>query len=274
MRWQRVAARALSEVAGLTLSLRHPRHGLRILLYHAVGTRLSADSYGISIAPERFERQMAILAASKDLTTVGISEGLKDAPSLRVAVSFDDGYRDNLSVAAPILLRYGVPFTVFVTSSFVRSRNPDYLSPEDLRELAGLPGVTVGSHGTTHRPLAECDEGALRSELHDSKRYLEDVTGKPVTTLSYPHGSVSLRVVQAAKRAGYELGACSRFDLNADEDCNPLLLCRSEIVSADSERIFRQKIRGAWDWGRWRSRVPVGGHRENAEHPDSIYPLW
>jgi peptidoglycan/xylan/chitin deacetylase (PgdA/CDA1 family) len=274
MRWQRVAARALAEVAGLTLSLHRPRHGLRILLYHAVGTRLSVDSYGISIAPERFERQMAILAGSKDLTTVGISDGLKDSPSLRVAVTFDDGYRDNLSVAAPILLTHGIPFTVFVTSSFVRSRSAGYLSPEDLRELAGLPGVTVGSHGATHRPLAECDEGALWSELRDSKRYLEDATGKPVTTLSYPHGSVSLRVMQAAKRAGYELGACSRFDLNADVDCNPLLLCRSEIVSADSERIFLQKIYGAWDWGRWRSRVPVAGHRETAEHPDSIYPLW
>lgn len=263
-------------------------------MYHSVGTPLAFDTYGISIVPELFERHMAILAKGKMGQVVGLAEGLLHPATLRIAITFDDGYRDNLYVAAPILLKYRLPFTVFVTSSFVQSRAREYLLPEDLRELAALPGVTVGSHGVTHRALADCNETALDFELRESRRYLESVTGRPIRSVAYPHGSVNRRVVQAAKQIGYEIGVCSRFAINKDQSRDLLLLCRSEVLAADTERVFLQKLRGDWDWCRWRSRdlasipkvVPLtegGVHRQDArsssskpdaEHPDSMYPLW
>lgn len=279
MNWRRILARTISECTAVARGVLGRRPGFRVLLYHAVGSRLAADSYGFSIHPDLFERHMRVLAESEGLSLVGFREGQAAPARLRVAVTFDDGYKDNLQTAAPVLLKYGIPFTVFVTSSFIRKQEPPYLTPTELRELAALPGVTIGSHGATHVPLAKCDDPTLWHELDDSRQYLEDVLGKAVTAIAYPYGSVDLRVAAAARRAGYEVGGCSRLDIN-DDDREPLLLCRSEVIATDSERVFLQKLYGAWDWCRWRARDPArrtGTSRDakpDPEHPDSIYPLW
>jgi len=226
------------------------------LLYHAVGSRVDHDTYGFSIRPEMFERHMAALAQAPWVSLVDLHEGLGARASLRVAVTFDDGYKDNLAVAAPILLKLKIPFTVFVTTAFVRSGSSLYLTPAELRELADLPGVTIGSHGMTHIRLAECDDHTLWQELEGSRLMLEDLIGKPVTAITYPRGSVNRRVADMARRAGYTLGACSRFNIN-DARRDPLLLCRTEVVAADSERVFLQKLWGVWDWQRWRTKDPA-----------------
>jgi peptidoglycan/xylan/chitin deacetylase (PgdA/CDA1 family) len=229
-------------------------------MYHAVGSQLADDPYGISISLENFERQMEILASRQaaevvSLNTLQTFDETEDGEKkLRVAVTFDDGYKDNLYVAAPVLLRLQIPFTVFVTSSFIQTGSADYLNELELKELAALPGVTIGSHGVTHCRLAECDDDSLRWELQESRRYLEDVTGKPVTALSYPHGSASDRVREAARLAGYVLAASSFFDINKARH-DPLMLSRCEIIAHDSERVFLQKLNGAWDWMRWRERL-------------------
>jgi len=260
--WQRAIGRTLAEVSALVGSNR-PSPGVRILMYHAVGSRLADDPYGISISLENFQRQMEILASQQLAEVIGLkalqSSSVFDASEnrekkLRVAVTFDDGYKDNLYVAAPVLLRLQIPFTVFVTSSFIQTGSADYLNELELKELAALPGATIGSHGATHCRLAECDDDTLRWELAESRRYLEDVTGKPITALSYPHGSASERVRVAARQAGYVLAASSFFDINNTRH-DPLMLSRCEIVAQDSEKVFLQKLNGDWDWMRWRERL-------------------
>lgn len=255
--YKRLASRSLSEIVAWTNILSGYKPGFRLLLYHAVGTSLPHDSYGISISPRLFEEHMALLASTREIKIIDLFEGRSKEAPLKVAITFDDGYRDNLTIAAPILMKYQIPFTVFVTSSFILgSGSSAYLSVEELRELASLPGVTVGSHGATHVRLAMCDDSILWGELYGSRLWLEDLLGKPVYAISYPHGSVDQRVAAAATKAGYTIGLCSRRDINAPHR-NPLLLCRTEILAADSARIFRQKLFGAWDWNRWLAGDPA-----------------
>lgn len=256
MRWKRVAARTISEIFALKRMSAKPRTGFRVLLYHAVGSRLNQDTYGISIEPKLFERHMQILASTEQVETRSFDRVEPNDSRLQVAVTFDDGYKDNLYKAAPILIKYNIPFTVFVTSSFIKSGSQEYLTPEELRELSELPGVTIGSHGATHVSLAGCDDALLKRELSESRSYIEDVTGLEVTSIAYPHGSASLRVRDAAARTGYTLGGCSRFDINR-RGRDPLLINRCEIWASDSERVFRQKLSGVWDWYRRRSRDPA-----------------
>jgi peptidoglycan/xylan/chitin deacetylase (PgdA/CDA1 family) len=251
MNWRRVAVRTVSEVSALSRTRMKP--GFRVLLYHAVGSRPAHDSYGFSIKPEQFERQMEALAKNKQLEIRSFPKPQPSHSPLRVAVTFDDGFKDNLRTAAPILLKFNIPFTVFVTASFIKSEAQEYLTPSELRELASLPGVTIGSHGMTHLPLAQCDDSTLRQELSGSRSYIENVIGTPVTAIAYPHGSVDARVRDAASDAGYITGGCSLFGIN-DEGSDPLLLRRCEVVARDTERAFHQKLSGAWDWYSWHQK--------------------
>ncbi len=225
-----------------------PPVGQRVLMYHAIGSTVPGDVQGrYCIAPVQFAAQMEHLAASR--RRVGVL-GHTDAD---VVITFDDGYRDNLTQAYPVLKRLGLPFTIFAATGFVRSGAPLYLSGAELHALAADPLVTIGAHGDTHTRLTTLTGNALRQELGNSKKWLEDATGKAVTVMSYPHGAVDARVRAAAGAAGYGAACCSEFGLNR-AGCDPLVMARTDIWSADSLEDFNAKLAGEWDWMRFFTR--------------------
>ena len=233
------------------------RPGLRILMYHSIGQQVLGDMRGIfGVSPECFQRHMQFLANLQHCRSVPLTPLNIPHRELHVAVSFDDGYRDNLHIASPILIELGIPFTVFACSDFIRKRADGFLTPEELRELAGLPGAAIGSHCKSHRLLTECTDKELEEELSDSKHYFESLLGRSVSTLAYPYGAVDIRVRDQARRLGYDVGVSTRFDINLP-DRDPLLLCRCNVERDDSGRVLDQKLRGNWDWFRWRSRDPM-----------------
>jgi peptidoglycan/xylan/chitin deacetylase (PgdA/CDA1 family) len=162
-----------------------------------------------------------------------------------IAVTFDDGFDDVLRVAAPVLAERGVPFSVYVTTSFLG--RPGYLTEAGLRELAAAPGVTIGAHGVTHAVLTRCDDDTLRHELAGARAQLADLVGRDVEELAYPHGVVDGRVRAAAADAGYARAVTSRYGVNT-ATTDPLLLRRVEVVTADRARDVVAKSTGRWDW--------------------------
>lgn len=257
MNLRRFLARTISETVAGVSWLRPPADGLRVLMYHAIGSPALGDTLGLfSLSPERFRQHMALLAEWAQGPIVAFDAAATTGTGCRVAITFDDGYLDNLEVAAPVLCDLGLPFTVFVTSEFVRSGKAGFLSPTALRALAALPGAQIGAHGANHVALTQCDEATLHNELISSRHYLEDALGGEVRTLAYPYGAADRRVRDAAVAVGYRLGACSMAGINPPER-DPLLLARTEIVSFDSKRVFAQKLHGDWDWYRWRTQDPA-----------------
>jgi peptidoglycan/xylan/chitin deacetylase (PgdA/CDA1 family) len=257
MNLRRVLARTISETVSGVSWLCPPSEGLRVLMYHAIGTPALGDTLGIfSLRPQRFRQHMALLQGWQQGQVVNFDSAALIGAGCRVAITFDDGYLDNLEVAAPILCELRLPFTVFVTSEFVRHGKAGFLSPDALRNLAALPGAQVGAHGANHVALTQCDDVTLRNELISSRHYLEDVLGREVLTLAYPYGAVDRRVRDAALAAGYQLGACSLAGINPSKR-DSLMLARTEIVAFDSGRVFAQKLRGDWDWYRWRTQDPA-----------------
>jgi peptidoglycan/xylan/chitin deacetylase (PgdA/CDA1 family) len=257
MNLRRLLARSISETLAGVSWLRPPAKGLRVLMYHAIGTPALGDTLGLfSLPTEHFRQHMALLAKWTQGWVVDFNSNALNDVGCRVAITFDDGYLDNLEKAAPILCGLSLPFTVFVTSEFIRSGKAGFLSPAALRALAALPGVQIGAHGASHVALTQCDETSLRNELTRSRYYLEDLIGMPVKTMSYPYGAVDLRVRMAAAEAGFTLAACSHAGLNK-LGRDPLLLCRTEVVKYDNVRLFKQKLHGDWDWYKWRNRDPA-----------------
>jgi len=254
---RRFMAQTISEGVSTMSWLCPPKEGFRVLMYHSIGTPAFGDEKGLfSLSPERFRQHMGLLAGLKHGQLVSFDADALSGTGYRLAITFDDGYLNNLEVAAPILVELGLPFTVFVTSEFVRNRKSGFLSPVDLRALAELPGAQIGAHGANHVALTQCNQAALLNELMSSRHYLEDVLGREVRKFAYPYGAADRRVRDAALSVGYNLGACSLGGINPPNR-DPLLLTRTEIVSFDSKRVFAQKLHGDWDWYRWRRQDPA-----------------
>ncbi len=127
-------------------------------------------------------------------------------------LTVDDGYASNRDVLAPLARELGIPWGVFVLVGAPGGRNDwdlrgvspreRHLREEEIRGLAG-EGVSIGSHGMTHRDFTRLNDAALAAELADSKAWLERTTGRRVDALSYPWGRVNRRVAEAARVAGY-----------------------------------------------------------------------
>lgn len=117
------------------------RHGVA-LLYHRIAEP-SVDPFELAVTPRRFEEHLQVLqrmglclsfdAFARDLIS---GEG---GPRRRFCVTFDDGYRDNLENAAPLLAASGTPATVFVVSGAVGSRRMFWW--DALQRIFLAPGV-------------------------------------------------------------------------------------------------------------------------------------
>ena len=175
--------------------------------------------------------------------------------SNELAVTFDDGYEDTLTQAAPILARLSLPFSVCVTPGLLDAGRP-HLSWPELKDLSLIPGCEVGAHGLTHARLDGLDDTTLSQELSSSRRRLEDTVGRPVAVMTWPHGAASRRAAAAARAAGYTRAACSLYGLN-EAGREPLLLKRVEVTGFDDERDFEGKASGAWDWFALRQGDPA-----------------
>lgn len=167
-----------------------------------------------------------------------------------LSITFDDGYLSNLKLAAPLLYEAKMPFTIFMISDFVDSKHTEYLNKEHLRELVSNPLATIGGHGKTHRPLAELPFNEAREELRISKLELENILGREVTTMSFPHGSFNAQLLEAAQELGYK--KCGTSVPLANTSDNLFKVNRQCIYSCDTALSFKQKINGQWDWV-WRN---------------------
>ena len=111
-----------------------------ILLYHRI-TELPSDPQLLCVAPQHFRQHLEVLRKKGyPIHLQQITQSLRDGKSLLpgVVVTFDDGYADNLYNARPLLKRYDVPATVFVTAGYVGSNREFWY--DDLERIFLSPG--------------------------------------------------------------------------------------------------------------------------------------
>lgn len=173
----------------------------KALVYHTISTQERPLPSSIDISPERFESHLAWLAERRD-RVVDLRRFLSVPESANlIAITFDDGFRDNLTVALPLLERYGLPMTLFMVAGYIGENG--YLDADDLRELAGHPLVTIGSHGMWHRPFTVLSDAEAVCEFKESGERLESVTGAKVDLFAYPYGDCNTRIERLCRKSGY-----------------------------------------------------------------------
>ena len=170
-----------------------------VLVYHTISAPLEPLPGDIDISRERFARQLDWLSRWRRVTT--LDETLAPQTDRLVAITFDDGYRDNLTVALPLLEKYRLPMTLFVAVGFVGREG--YLSKEELHEISKHPLVTIGAHGLWHRHFTRLSLDEARVELVESRRWLTSITGKEVDLMAWPDGECNTTLEELSKQCGY-----------------------------------------------------------------------
>src|SRR5690606_14501793 len=120
-------------------------------------------------------------------------------PDKVVAITIDDAYASVYTRAFPLLKKYGMPFTVFVSTDAIDEGPGDFMSWQQLRELQAA-GVTIANHSATHDYLVrrndvESDSARLarvREDIERAQRRLQEELGEGVNEaprlFAYPYG--------------------------------------------------------------------------------------
>ncbi len=255
--------RAIGETANGVGAVNGDDRSLRVLMYHKVN---DLANNRMSIPVSHFDEQMDELREF-GYTTVGLDAVLahylerKPLPHGAVLITFDDGYRDNLVNAAPVLRKYGYPAVQFVPIAYVGETTPlpheRYLSArgvrnptvdwDEIRELETY-GVRIESHGISHKPLAELELDEAAREIAISKLKLEERLGRTVRAFSYVKGSeADYKPVHPSlvKQAGYDIAFTAVSGANTPHS-DPLQLRRYN-VEPYSSRTFELVLAGACD---------------------------
>ena len=170
-----------------------------ILVYHSISSPAEPMVGDIDISPARFAQQLAWL--KKTNRVVRLDETLRSASRRAIAITFDDGYRDNLTTALPLLEKFNLPMTLFVVAGCVNSDG--YLSEDELREISRHPLITIGAHGLWHRNFNAISPDEARFELTESRRLLAETIEMPVDLMAWPYGECSPELESLAREAGY-----------------------------------------------------------------------
>lgn len=234
-------------------------NGVRVLLYHAIDEPDPVDRMSLRVSRARFFEQMSALRDEEYhvVPLDSVSGSHTQDGRIRVAITFDDGYRSQ-EWAAGVLQQFGFPATFFVVPRFLDgepepARYWERWGHMDWDAVAALAarGFDVGAHSATHPDLRTCEGARLDAEVRGARLLLEERLGRPVPNFSYPHGRHNRRVRQAVERAGFRLACTSRYGINQTSGPS-FAVYRTEVSGDDNLLAFRSKLRGKYDWlGYW-----------------------
>jgi peptidoglycan/xylan/chitin deacetylase (PgdA/CDA1 family) len=256
---------------------------LAVLNYHSVG----GGAVGSQPAA-LFHEQMAWLSRHRKAHPVralgDVSRGsVEGADRTAVIITFDDGYRDNAEVAAPILEEFDFRGVFFVSTGFVDGDNEVV---RGFRSYAGLPNMTwdqvaglverghdVGLHGHRHPNYAALSRTEAEEDFAKSVESLRSRLGISPRSFAYPFGQphhlrrdfadTFLRFgIQHVFTTAHRRARSGDISVGSD---GVLGIPRLRIDPEDSLAVFREKILGLWDWVAAVQRLRSWGSRMRSE---------
>jgi peptidoglycan/xylan/chitin deacetylase (PgdA/CDA1 family) len=185
-----------------------PTPPAHVLCYHSVS---KADSL-VNVTPTQFKSHIRYILRNFEVVTLGDVVDYIDEKRMIskpiVALTFDDGYRNLLSIA-PYLHAQGIIPTIFVTSRPDEINRAELdnrhtiMSMNDVKLLHDTYGWEIGCHTATHPNLLELEDHELQMEVVESKKELEDKLNVNVRYFAYPKGYFNAHVAQMCQFAKY-----------------------------------------------------------------------
>lgn len=226
-----------------------------ILMYHSIAEDGPPELAPYRVAPSRFEEQLRFLrrhgyhSISLDewADCIARAEPPRGRP---VIITFDDGYKDFVTTAAPLLEANDFRATIFVVTDKVggsadwdRHSAPPLplMGWDDLRALEAR-GFRIGSHTTGHFDLVTLSDDEIVHDSESARSALSRHLGHEVDGIAFPWGRNDGRVRAALARSGYRVGVDvypRRSALSDDIGCLP----RIEIFGDDDLPNFARKVR-------------------------------
>lgn len=243
------------------------RRKLLVLYYHRIAQKeefvnnLSKHMY---VDLDFFDKQIKFLKkfynfVSEKNITEALENGLS-LPNYSIWITFDDGYKDNYINAYPILKKYNIPATFFVTTGYINQTSmpsgecnePYFMSWEELKEVSGN-NIPTGAHTASHRILSGLSDAELEKEIIESKNEIEQRLGRKVISFAYPRGKKSdyipEKCVPILKKANFKLAVSTIGGFNRIRRNNNCFNFRRIGLSYnDSLNFFRFKLATGSFW--------------------------
>ena len=187
-------------------------HAAVILQYHHVSETLPAVT---SVSANTFTKHLSYLK-EHNFNVIALNELIsaiqqgKTLPEKTVAITFDDGYNNNYEQAAPILEKFGYPYTIFVNPTLIDEGKGYVMGWDKLKELASK-GALIANHTAQHDYLhiklknesdAQWQARIKQDILHSQQRIKEEI-GHDYKYLAYPYGEFNNKLQALVEELGF-----------------------------------------------------------------------
>lgn len=238
------------KLASVCLDQVVPRAGLVLLIYHRVG---GGSGLRVDLPEWLFDEQMSRIATTPGVVSLetALADLSSGAPSGdgSLVVTFDDGTADFVDRALPILVRHGVPATLYVATDFIETGRP---FPADgmpaswagLRDALSTGLISIGSHTHTHLLLDRAEPRQVIEELDRSIALIGDRLGIQAADFAYPKAVLGSQFAETQVQARFRSAVLAGTRPNRYGRSDLYRLARSPIQVDDGLRFFQHKVMG------------------------------
>ena len=171
-----------------------------IFTYHSISSNFHVGLN--SVHPNRFKEHVEFIANINNSTV----------ENNHIKIAFDDGYESVYANAFPIMEEYSLKGIVFPISGYIGKTNDwdvtfgvnktMHLTKTQLLTLSEN-GWEIGSHSHLHRSFKWMSNDEIKDDVVTSKRIIENITGKAVTSFCLPFGDYTIKAIEIIEEAGF-----------------------------------------------------------------------
>ncbi len=230
-----------------------------MLCYHSVNDVRNDECDPLPV--RLFEEHLLHLNSNYDVISVdelvlGLFGG-GSLPKRPVVITFDDGYVDNYTHAFPLLLKYRLPATVFLATSFISGKVQlisasgwEPMTWVQAREMQESGLISFAAHTRTHPILSGIRDEQAMEEIAGSREDIRRHLGIEAKTFAYPNGQgadISQHAVQVVKEAGFGAAFSTLWSTHHVPGAQ-WLISRVMISGSDDVAVLERKLQGDYDY--------------------------